>query len=129
MTAGATPLLVATVAGVDGRRVSELRGCGCEVLALSAESGRPTVSGLLDELGQRRMTNILVEGGAAVLGSFLDAAAIDEVHVFIAPRLAGGAEAKTPIGGRGVDRMAETLNLAECRVERVDEDVYLHGWK
>jgi diaminohydroxyphosphoribosylaminopyrimidine deaminase/5-amino-6-(5-phosphoribosylamino)uracil reductase len=74
------------------------------------------------------MTNILVEGGAAVLGSFLDAAAIDEVHVFVAPRLAGGAEAKTPVGGRGVDRIAQTLNLAECRVERVDGDVLLHGW-
>jgi diaminohydroxyphosphoribosylaminopyrimidine deaminase/5-amino-6-(5-phosphoribosylamino)uracil reductase len=128
-TARTTPLLVATVAGVEGRRVAELQGRGCEVLALPAESGRPTVSALLNELGRRRMTNILVEGGAAVLGSFLDAAAIDEVHVFIAPRLAGGAEAKTPIGGRGVDRIAETLHLAECHVEQVDGDVFLHGWQ
>jgi diaminohydroxyphosphoribosylaminopyrimidine deaminase/5-amino-6-(5-phosphoribosylamino)uracil reductase len=128
-TARTTPLLVVTTAAADGQRAAALQECGCQVLTLPADDGRPMVSALLDELGRRRMTNILVEGGAAVLGSFLDAAAIDEVHVFIAPRLAGGAEAKTPIGGRGVDRIAEALGLAECRVERVDKDIFVHGWK
>jgi diaminohydroxyphosphoribosylaminopyrimidine deaminase / 5-amino-6-(5-phosphoribosylamino)uracil reductase len=41
---------------------------------------------LLDELGRRRMTNLLVEGGAQVLGSLFDAELIDEVHVFVSPR-------------------------------------------
>jgi diaminohydroxyphosphoribosylaminopyrimidine deaminase/5-amino-6-(5-phosphoribosylamino)uracil reductase len=81
------------------------------------------------ELGRRRFTNVLVEGGSRVLGSFLDARAVDEVHVFIAPRLAGGAEALTPVGGRGVEKIAEALTLAECRVEVVEGDVYVHGWR
>jgi diaminohydroxyphosphoribosylaminopyrimidine deaminase/5-amino-6-(5-phosphoribosylamino)uracil reductase len=87
------------------------------------------VGALLAELGKRRMTNVLVEGGAAVLGSFLDAAAIDEVHVFIAPRMAGGADALTPIGGRGVEKIAQALELAECHAERLDGDVYVRGWR
>jgi diaminohydroxyphosphoribosylaminopyrimidine deaminase/5-amino-6-(5-phosphoribosylamino)uracil reductase len=128
-TARVTPLLVIAAAGADEGRMAALRGCGGEVLTLPPDDGRPSVAALLNELGRRRMTNILVEGGAAVLGAFLDAAAIDEVHVFIAPCLAGGAAAKTPIAGRGVDRIAEVLKLAGCRVERVDSDVLLHGWK
>jgi diaminohydroxyphosphoribosylaminopyrimidine deaminase/5-amino-6-(5-phosphoribosylamino)uracil reductase len=98
-----------------------------EILPLPADNGRPSVLALLDELGRRRMTNMLVEGGSAVLGSIFDARAIDEVHVFIAPRLAGGALAKTPIGGLGIDKFAATLGLAEFKVEQVGQDVLIHG--
>jgi diaminohydroxyphosphoribosylaminopyrimidine deaminase/5-amino-6-(5-phosphoribosylamino)uracil reductase len=86
-----------------------------------------SVPALLDELGRRRMTNLLVEGGAAVLGSFLDARALDEVHVFIAPRLIGGAGARSPVGGAGVEKVAEALKLTHWNVEHLAGDVYLHG--
>ncbi len=98
-----------------------------EILRIPGENGRPSVLALLDELGRRRMTNILVEGGSAVLGSFFDARAIDEVHVFIAPRLAGGTLAKTPIGGLGIDKIAGALSLAECELEQLGPDVLIHG--
>jgi diaminohydroxyphosphoribosylaminopyrimidine deaminase/5-amino-6-(5-phosphoribosylamino)uracil reductase len=85
------------------------------------------VLALLDELGRRRLTSILVEGGSALLGSFRDAAAIDEVHVFLAPRLFGGAAALTPLGGLGVDQVADAMSLAEWQVEHLGSDVLLHG--
>ena len=75
------------------------------------------------------MTNILVEGGAEVLGSFLDADAIDEVHVNIAPCLVGSATAKTAIGGQGADRLSMALRLTEWHVEQVSGDLYIHGWR
>jgi diaminohydroxyphosphoribosylaminopyrimidine deaminase/5-amino-6-(5-phosphoribosylamino)uracil reductase len=100
-----------------------LRELGCEVLNL------PDVPALLDEMGRRRMTNILVEGGMAVLGSFRDIREIDEVHVFIAPRLAGGTDAKTPIGGHGAETIAQALSLSAWQVEMIEGDVYLHGWR
>jgi len=130
-TAASAPVLVVTAGQVGAaRRIEDL---GCELLALPAEGGRPAVTALLGELGRRRMTNVLVEGGSEVLGSFLDAGAIDEVHVFIAPRLAGGAGAKSPVGGRGVERIAESLALTDWEVTTVDggapQDILLHGWK
>jgi diaminohydroxyphosphoribosylaminopyrimidine deaminase/5-amino-6-(5-phosphoribosylamino)uracil reductase len=88
-----------------------------------------SIAELLDELGRRRFTNVLVEGGGEVLGSFLDAGEIDEVHVFIAPRLAGGTLARGPVLGVGVERMADALRLAAWEVETVEGDVYLRGWK
>jgi diaminohydroxyphosphoribosylaminopyrimidine deaminase/5-amino-6-(5-phosphoribosylamino)uracil reductase len=123
-----TPVLVATAAAAP-ENIAELRECGCEVLGLPGGDGRVDVSALLAEMGRRRYTNVLVEGGAEVLGSFRDAGAIDEVHVFIAPRLAGGAEARTPMGGRGVERIAEALRLAEWRFEDVAGDLYVRGWR
>jgi diaminohydroxyphosphoribosylaminopyrimidine deaminase/5-amino-6-(5-phosphoribosylamino)uracil reductase len=119
-TARETPTWIVTA----GESAPALAALGCEVLPF------PDVAALLDEMGRRRLTNVLVEGGAGVLGSFLEAREIDEVHVFIAPRLAGGAGARTPIGGRGVEKMAEALALAEWQVELIEEgDVYLHGWR
>src|SRR5947209_6885745 len=115
-TARATPTVVAATPDLPATRKAGLEAQGCEVLCLPAHEGRTDVGALLDELGRRRFTNVLVEGGAAVLGSFLDAGAVHEVHAFIAPRLAGGAAALTPVGGQGVARIAEALALAECRV-------------
>jgi diaminohydroxyphosphoribosylaminopyrimidine deaminase/5-amino-6-(5-phosphoribosylamino)uracil reductase len=73
------------------------------------------------------MTNVLVEGGSAVLGSFRDTAALDEVHVFIAPILVGGARALTAMAGTGVAQIEDALPLAEWRVEQIDRDVLVHG--
>lgn len=124
-TAREVPTLVATLDAGE-----TLQAAGCEVLRLPADhEGHPDVTTLLAELGRRRWTNVLVEGGSAVLGSFFDARLIDEVHVYIAPRLVGGRDAKTALAGHGVERIAEGLALTDCRIEMFDGDVYVHGWR
>ncbi len=128
-TAREAPTLVAATAGAAPERVAALRAAGCEVLTPPEADGRVEVAALLAELGRRRFTNLLVEGGGGALGAFLDAGAIDEVHVYVAPILAGGAAARTPIAGRGVEKIADALRLAEMRVEVVEGDVELHGWR
>jgi diaminohydroxyphosphoribosylaminopyrimidine deaminase/5-amino-6-(5-phosphoribosylamino)uracil reductase len=126
-TAGETPtwVVVSPRAPTDVSR--RLHDRGCEVLTIQEENGKPSVAGLLAELGRRRLTNLLVEGGAGVLGSFLDAGAIDEVHVAIAPRLLGGQEAKTPFGGQGLAMLSEAVPLADWHVEVLGDNIYVHG--
>jgi diaminohydroxyphosphoribosylaminopyrimidine deaminase/5-amino-6-(5-phosphoribosylamino)uracil reductase len=124
-----TPTLIAAGLELPADRAAEFEARDCEVLRLPAVGGRPSVDALLIELGRRRMTNILIEGGAGVLGAFLDADALNEFHVFIAPKLLGGAAALSPIGGRGAARIADALPLARWEVEASDGDVRLHGWR
>lgn len=106
---------------------SHLQDAGLEILQLPTAQGRPSIAALLSELSRRRMTNVLVEGGSAVLGSFLDGGFVDEVHAFIAPMLAGGSAAPSAIGGGGVARIAESLPLMNCTCEPVEGDYYIHG--
>ncbi len=73
------------------------------------------------------MTNVLVEGGGELLGAFWDLGQIDEVHAFIAPELVGGRGAPSPIGGAGLDVMANALALCEPVVECSGSDTYVHG--
>jgi diaminohydroxyphosphoribosylaminopyrimidine deaminase / 5-amino-6-(5-phosphoribosylamino)uracil reductase len=127
-TAGTIPTLIATTNQLSTERMGELVAAGCEVLRLPAREGRPSVPALLAELGLRRFTNLLVEGGSEVLGTFRDEGLIDEVHVFIAPRLSGGRTAHGPVGGQGVAKIADGLLLARWEVEPIEGDVLVHGW-
>jgi diaminohydroxyphosphoribosylaminopyrimidine deaminase/5-amino-6-(5-phosphoribosylamino)uracil reductase len=126
-TAREVPTVVVTAQGLADEATAHLRDAGCEVLALPSEGGRPRLDVLLAELGRRRFTNLLVEGGSEVLGNFLDAGAIQEVYVFIAPRLAGGTAALTPVGGAGVRAIADAVSLVEWQTEWVEGDLLIHG--
>jgi diaminohydroxyphosphoribosylaminopyrimidine deaminase/5-amino-6-(5-phosphoribosylamino)uracil reductase len=127
VSARQAPVLIACGTHPIARNVDELVASGCEIVECPGKNRAERLAWLLDELGRRRMTNVLVEGGSQVLGSFFDAGQIDEVHVFIAPKLIGGATASGPIGGDGVKRMAQALNLAAPCIEVIRDDVYLHG--
>jgi diaminohydroxyphosphoribosylaminopyrimidine deaminase/5-amino-6-(5-phosphoribosylamino)uracil reductase len=121
------PLLVVTAENGDLRRENALRAAGCEVLALPCPDYPSMVTELLDELGRRRFTNLLVEGGSRVLGSFFDAGAIDRVHVFLAPRLLGGAHAMPAIGGQGAARVIDGSPIEAWSFEPMDGDILIHG--
>lgn len=78
-----------------------------EVLRLPLEEGRIPLDRLMEELAERQVASVLVEGGSRVLGSFLDSGLADRVYAFIAPKLVGGEKALPAIGGRGIGRMAD----------------------
>jgi diaminohydroxyphosphoribosylaminopyrimidine deaminase/5-amino-6-(5-phosphoribosylamino)uracil reductase len=73
------------------------------------------------------MTNLLVEGGSQVLGGLFDAGQIDEVHVFISPKLIGGERAPSPLGGAGLDRVPELPQLVDRTIEQLGDDIYVRG--
>jgi diaminohydroxyphosphoribosylaminopyrimidine deaminase / 5-amino-6-(5-phosphoribosylamino)uracil reductase len=124
-TANEWPLLVA--AGQESLPAdrSRLQDAGCEVFVCEGETQAERLGALLAELGRRRLTNVLVEGGGRVLGCLLDRREIDEVHVFIAPKLIGGASAATAVAGRGMAEMTEALRLESPHVRQLGDDAYI----
>ena len=126
-TAGTVPLLIATSDTAPEARCQKLSEAGAEVFRCQGDSRSQQTDSLLQELGRRRMTNILVEGGSQLLGELFDLHAIDEVHVFVAPKIVGGMDAVPPVAGQGVGKIAEALSLVECETERIDQDLYLRG--
>jgi diaminohydroxyphosphoribosylaminopyrimidine deaminase/5-amino-6-(5-phosphoribosylamino)uracil reductase len=126
-TAREVPLLVAVAENAPQAHRDKLSNAACEVLVCPGFDHRQRLGWLLDELGRRRMTNVLVEGGSRLLGELFDAGEIDEIHTFIAPKICGGANAPGPIGGTGVDLMAQSCQLASPTIEQCGVDAYLHG--
>ncbi|HEX2476378.1 MAG TPA: bifunctional diaminohydroxyphosphoribosylaminopyrimidine deaminase/5-amino-6-(5-phosphoribosylamino)uracil reductase RibD [Lacipirellulaceae bacterium] len=126
-TAADVPILVAAASGADVSACDRLASGGIEIYRCPGETHAERLHALLHELGRRRMTNVLVEGGSKLLGVFFDAGAVDEVHVFIAPKLAGGAGAPSPVPGAGIAQMADALQLGDITIEELGGDVYVHG--
>lgn len=119
------PVLIISNGGSPERRRA-LEAQRCEVLD-AAGSAHGEIEFCLIELGRRNMTNVLVEGGGQLLGSFLDAGQIDEVYAFVAPKLVGGEKAISPISGHGVSRMADAVSLFDLKCVSLDNDICLHG--
>jgi diaminohydroxyphosphoribosylaminopyrimidine deaminase/5-amino-6-(5-phosphoribosylamino)uracil reductase len=89
-TARESPLLVAVGAAAPAERIAALEAAGCEVWRADGEQPVDRLRGLLAELGRRRVTNLLVEGGPAVFATLFAAGLADEVWEFVSPRDAGG---------------------------------------
>jgi diaminohydroxyphosphoribosylaminopyrimidine deaminase/5-amino-6-(5-phosphoribosylamino)uracil reductase len=104
------------------------RRLGPNVELLRCKRGREGIDllDLLTRLGARGLTHVLVEGGAAVHGSFLRAGLVDRVVLFVAPKLVGG-DGLSWIGGRGVARMGDALRLTGVEVEEVGDDLLVTG--
>lgn len=121
------PLMVAVGSSARASERRRLQKAGCEVLVCESETRGGRLDQLLAELGRRRMTNVLVEGGGQLLGTLLDIGQIDEVHVFLAPKLLGGETARSPIDGDGIAQVAEALPIRSPQWQQVGGDLYLSG--
>jgi diaminohydroxyphosphoribosylaminopyrimidine deaminase/5-amino-6-(5-phosphoribosylamino)uracil reductase len=123
------PVLVVCSTSADAHNVLRLQDAGIEVLQLPAsESGAgPDVGRLLDELGSRSMTHVLVEGGATLLGSFFDQDLVNEAHVFVANKIVGGHDAVSPVAGMGAETVAAGLQLDAPESRLLGTDIYING--
>jgi diaminohydroxyphosphoribosylaminopyrimidine deaminase/5-amino-6-(5-phosphoribosylamino)uracil reductase len=137
------PVIVVAGPAAPPDRIATLQAVGVEVLSLGTDDSPPGLAAsqsatsnadrpvalrpLLAALGARHFTNVLVEGGSRLLGSFFDAGLIDEAHVFIAAKLVGGTTAPSPIAGTGLERVPELASLVQPTVEILEGDVYIRG--
>jgi len=120
-------VLAATPALPPARRAA-FEAQGVEVWTLPAGAdGRVSLPALLDALGARGITTLLVEGGPTVLGAFFDAGLVHKVHAFVAPVVFGGA-APSAIGGWGVARADQAPRLRAVTIERLGDDLLVTGY-
>ncbi len=119
--------LVSTVGGPE-EKLASLEVAGAEVLTVPESDGRVDLLALLNELGDRGVTTVFVEGGATLLGSLFDAGLVDRIVGFVAPVIIGGGSALSPVGGVGVDRMVDALTLSDVQVQTFGADVAVTGW-
>jgi diaminohydroxyphosphoribosylaminopyrimidine deaminase/5-amino-6-(5-phosphoribosylamino)uracil reductase len=127
-TAAQSPVLVATALPLSDSRAQALSARGVEVISFPIDpDGRVPLAPLLDELGCRRMTNLLVEGGPSVLSSFFQAAEIDALAIFIAPKFLGGPPTHLAPGPTGLTLMRDALPLLRPTYTPVGGDLLVQG--
>ncbi|HWY52337.1 MAG TPA: bifunctional diaminohydroxyphosphoribosylaminopyrimidine deaminase/5-amino-6-(5-phosphoribosylamino)uracil reductase RibD [Chthoniobacterales bacterium] len=81
---------------------------------------------VLAELGQKKITSVMIEGGGDILGHALDERLIDKVQIYVAPIFTGGPV--VAFGGRGAPRTHDGARLERVKFERIGPDIYVTGY-
>ena len=126
-TAREVPVWVACGERADPQKERALSKEGVEVLRFPVHNDLVDLQGLLEEIGKRQVTSLLVEGGARVLGTFLDRQLADDFHFFYAPKILGDPEGSRMVSGGSRERMSDALRTFDVRVRRFGQDVLLSG--
>lgn len=120
--------IIATTDKADKDKILKLQAQDVDVIVVDKdENDKVDIEKLLDILGQQNICSILVEGGATLSGSFVAKKLVDKVYFFIAPKIIGGKEAKTPVAGTGILNLQEALALKDIQIEKLEEDILIIG--
>ena len=122
------PLLIATTTRALADRApaaESLRDAGAELLELPPAAAGVSLEALLDELGQRQWTHLLVEGGAAVLKSFIEAGLANELLVFVSGARQVGPAAAALLPRLDIADLRQTLDLPDPEERTIGEDTLL----
>ena len=125
-TAGDIPTILATACG-DGERRHLYEAAGCRVWVLPERDGHVDLSALMDRLGEENIDSVLLEGGGTLNWAALEAGVVQKVQAYVAPKLFGGAAAKSPVGGLGVETPARAVRLKNSTVTQIGEDYLIES--
>lgn len=124
-TTDAGPVLIFACDDPDPDELNNLRSRGVEVVA---QGSALDLASVLEELGQRSIQSVLVEGGPFLAGLMLEAGLVNKVTFFIAPMIVGSQDAPSAIGGAGVEKIADALQLDQVEVSQHGRDVEITGY-
>lgn len=119
--------LIATSPQAAPAKIAALRQVGAEVQVFPAEAGRVNLAELWRELGRRDVQRLLLEGGATLAGAALQAQLIDQLMVFVAPKLIGGTADYGIFAGGGCQKLADAVRVNDLHYEQSGEDILITG--
>jgi len=107
------------------KKVKKLVDAGCKIIQAPGEAGRVDLTKLMQRLHTDGVDSVLVEGGAALNYSLLEAGLVQRLQVYMAPKLFGGEGAKSPVGGTGVPTPNQAFPLGQATITPLGEDLLL----
>lgn len=118
--------MIVTKEGVDMAKKDELIKKGVKISEYPGE--RIDIRWLMERLGEEGITSVLIEGGSSLNSHALEDGVVDKVMFFIAPKIIGGKESYSAVGGRTYRRLEEAYKLKDVRIKKVGEDILVEGY-
>ncbi len=126
MTAKSVSTMIATCCE-DASKQDEYISRGCRIVKLPQKNGGVSLSALMVKLGEIKIDSVIIEGGGEIAWSALNEGIVSYVKCYIAPKLLGGASAKTPVGGQGVDSPDEAFMITDAKLSKIGDDYLIEG--
>lgn len=120
--------IIVTSPDAPGEKVKKIKEKGAEVLSVEERDGLVNLPVLMEELGKRNITSVLIEGGGRVNASAIISGVVDKVIFIVAPKIIGGEKAPTPVEGPGIELLSEAIKLKDLKIERLGEDILIEGY-
>ena len=125
-TAKETPVLIAACETAPEKR-APYEEAGCKVWVLPEHAGHVDLEALMQRLGEVGIDSVLLEGGGTLNWAALEAGIVQKVCSYVAPKLFGGRDAKTPVEGIGIDTPDEAAQLRITEITRLGEDILIES--
>lgn len=106
-------------------RIQKLEEAGAKVWTLPEKNGHPDLNVLMQRLGEEKIDSVLIEGGGTVNEAALKTHIVHHVYAYIAPKIFGGEDAKTPVEGSGIRLPQECANLRLAKITVLLNDMLL----
>jgi len=120
--------LIAVSEDVPSRRLGRLERNGVSFLTCPKKEGRIDLRALMDMLGKRSITSVLLEGGATLMGAMIRERLVDKFCIFKAPKILGASDGRPMALGQGPSRMDQSIPLKDIRVRRFGGDLLIEGY-
>lgn len=101
---------------------------GIEIVKIPQKKGIFNLRELLRVLGAKKIASLMVEGGAELIGSFVDAGLADKLIIFLAPVVIGSQASLSAVGGAGAASLKKAWRLKEVTYKKLGEDWLVAGY-
>lgn len=120
--------IVATTEKIDHKKIKAIEEKGGKIIITPLKDRKVDLDDLMDQLGKMKVDSVLIEGGSTLNYSALEYGIVDKVLSFISPKIIGGNDAKTPVGGKGRTYIKEAFTLKDMAISRFQEDIMIEGY-
>jgi diaminohydroxyphosphoribosylaminopyrimidine deaminase/5-amino-6-(5-phosphoribosylamino)uracil reductase len=94
---------------------------------VNAEAARKDFKVIVEKLKSFGLRTVLIEGGGEIISSALFSAAVDDIFLFVAPKIIGGKNAPSVVGGIGVKKVSEALKFKNIKIMKIGTDFLFTG--
>lgn len=127
-TAKQQKVILYTCSRADRTKIEELQSLGVEVVVLGEFANIVPMDEVLKDVAQRGLMSVMIESGGRINAHALENNYVDKVYWFVAPKIVGGEQAPSPVGGKGIDRMEEAKKLKNIEIKHFDDDLLIIGY-
>jgi len=120
--------IVAATDKINMKKKQDLERLGAQVLICPQKEEKVDLNFLMFLLGKMGIDSILLEGGSTIAFSALINGIVDKVVSFIAPKIIGGADAPSPVGGTGLPLMEDAIGVDDWNYRKIGSDILIEGY-
>lgn len=120
--------IVITSQNADNKKIKALQAKKVEVWEMLLRDNHIDLFSVMKKLGEMRIDSVLLEGGSTIGFAAIQAGIVDKIQIYIAPKLLGGEKAKTALGGQGIAKIKDAVDVKNWSIQMMGKDILIEGY-